>query len=401
MIIDTLSSGVAKIPDFEVSQLVFLIKQSPTPSANMIQELVTKIKEQEMAPFYQYLTTELKLKGLTYDESLYNELSKANVTKITELKEKIEKLADDDEGELEILKFWTELSEYYAAIGDRVNALATLKKTIELAPSTGSKIDLLLTITRLGFFYDDKVFTKKYLDEANALIEKGGDWERRNRYKTYLGIYLMATRSFGEASKLLIDSLSTFTSTEISTYEQVAQYSLICGAISLDRPSLKQKLIESPEILAISSTTTKLDPILNLIKSLYFCDYKSFFPSLIQTFDLILTKDKYLHSHASFYLRELRCRAYAQLLESYKSLSLKSMADNFGVSVEFLDADLCRFIPNKKLNCVIDKVNGIVETNRPDNKNSQYHLLIKNGDALLTKLQRYGAAVRLSGAEKV
>jgi len=100
-------------------------------------------------------------------------------------------------------------------------------------------------------------------------------------------------------------------------------------------------------------------------------------------------------------LREMRCKAYGQLLESYKSLSLKSMAQNFNISQEFLDQDLCRFIPNKKLNCTIDKVNGIIETNRPDNKNNQYHLLIKLGDTLLTKLQKYGAAVKLSGAERV
>ncbi|KAH3685251.1 hypothetical protein WICPIJ_003776, partial [Wickerhamomyces pijperi] len=75
---------------------------------------------------------------------------------------------EDDEGELEILKVWTQIGDYYAAIGDKANALTTFKKTYELAPSTGSKIDLVLTIARIGFFYDDKVFTKKYLDEANA-----------------------------------------------------------------------------------------------------------------------------------------------------------------------------------------------------------------------------------------
>ena len=77
------------------------------------------------------------------------------------------------------------------------------------------------------------------------------------------------------------------------------------------------------------------------------------------------------------------------------------MATNFNISEEFLDQDLCKFIPNKKLNCTIDKVNGIIETNRPDNKNNQYHALIKQGDNLLTKLQKYGAAVKLSGAERV
>lgn len=60
---------------------------------------------------------------------------------------------------------------------------------------------------------------------------------------------------------------------------------------------------------------------------------------------------------------------------------------------------MSRFIPSKKLNCVIDRVNGTVETNRPDNKNAQYQKLVKEGDLLLNKLQKYQAVVRLSGAD--
>jgi len=86
------------------------------------------------------------------------------------------------------------------------------------------------------------------------------------------------------------------------------------------------------------------------------------------------------------------------------------MAEQFGVTREFIDAyatysfradhrDLGRFIPSKKLNCVIDRVNGIVETNRPDSKNAQYQSLVKEGDLLLNKLQKYQAVVRLTGAD--
>jgi 26S proteasome regulatory subunit N7 len=71
--------------------------------------------------------------------------------------------------------------------------------------------------------------------------------------------------------------------------------------------------------------------------------------------------------------------------------------------VVLLDAltirDLSRFIPSKKLNCVIDRVNGTVETNRPDNKNAQYQKFVKEGDLLLNKLQKYQAVVRLSGSD--
>jgi 26S proteasome regulatory subunit N7 len=43
---------------------------------------------------------------------------------------------------------------------------------------------------------------------------------------------------------------------------------------------------------------------------------------------------------------------------------------------------------------------GIIETNRPDDKNKQYHDVVKQGDQLITKLQKYGQAVRLRGSER-
>lgn len=102
----------------------------------------------------------------------------------------------------------------------------------------------------------------------------------------------------------------------------------------------------------------------------------------------------------SRYVREMRRRAYAQLLESYRIVGLESMANAFGVSVDWLARDLSKFIPSKKLNCTIDRVTGVIETNRPDDKNRQYQDVVKQGDQLLTKLQKFGQAVRLRGSER-
>ncbi len=65
-----------------------------------------------------------------------------------------------------------------------------------------------------------------------------------------------------------------------------------------------------------------------------------------------------------------------------------SMADEFGVSIKFLDAELARFISSGRLSAKIDKVGGVVESNRPDKKNAQYQQAIKIGDALLARIQR-------------
>ncbi|PRQ17068.1 putative proteasome component (PCI) domain-containing protein [Rosa chinensis] len=48
------------------------------------------------------------------------------------------------------------------------------------------------------------------------------------------------------------------------------------------------------------------------------------------------------------------------------------MAKAFDLTVNFIDLELSRFIAAGKLHCKIDKVSGVLETNRPDAKNSLY-----------------------------
>ncbi|KAH3901023.1 probable 26S proteasome regulatory subunit RPN7 [Saccharomycodes ludwigii] len=389
---------VKRVPNYEVSELAFLLEISNEPtSSTTTNDLIAKIEKDSMAPYYKYLKEEKKVTALVWDEKLYSKMLEENANKIEELRKIIAKIEEDDEGELERAQSWVNLGEYYAQIGDFDNAIEVLTKAMDVAVSSGAKIDIMLTITRLGFFYNDQNFVKNKLEQVNGLIEKGGDWERRNRYKTYKGIHCLATRNFKEASQLLVDSLATFTSLELTSYENIATYASVAGLFSLDRTDLNVKIINSPEILSMLNTTPALQSISSLTISLYTSDYQSYFPFLLETYDNVLIPCKYLNKHADYFIREMRRKVYAQLLESYKTLSLKSMAQSFGVSVEFLDNDLCKFIPNKQLSCVIDRVNGVVETNRPDNKNAQYHTLIKQGDSLLTKLQKYTAAVRLTG----
>ena len=47
--------------------------------------------------------------------------------------------------------------------------------------------------------------------------------------------------------------------------------------------------------------------------------------------------DRYLAPHTRYYVREMRVKAYTQLLESYRTLSLAHMAKCFGVSEGFMD----------------------------------------------------------------
>ena len=108
-----------------------------------------------------------------------------------------------------------------------------------------------------------------------------------------------------------------------------------------------------------------------------------------------VSEDLFLNRHFRFFLREARVVAYSQFLESYKSVTLDRMAEAFGVSPDFMDAEVSMFIASGRLNCTIDKVACLLETNLPNVKNALYQQSIKSGDLILNRLQRLGRIVDL------
>lgn len=77
---------------------------------------------------------------------------------------------------------------------------------------------------------------------------------------------------------------------------------------------------------------------------------------------------------------------------------LNSLTSNF-VSVVFCllnyvsTSELSRFIAAGRLNCVIDKVNGVVLTNKVDLRTEQYQAVLKHGDQIVNKLQKLGRVI--------
>jgi len=212
----------------------------------------------------------------------------------------------------------------------------------------------------------------------------GSDWERRNKLKVYEGICCMAQRDFPGASALFLDSLSTFTATEVCTYTQLVFYTVVCSAVSLDRVKLKQRCVDAPEV---RQTLPQLPDVGNFLDGLYTCRYGDWAASLPQVAERV-GSDRYMHPHLRHFLRQARGVAYAQFLESYKSVRIDAMAAAFGVSPAFLDSELCTFIARGTLSAKIDQVAGIVETDRPDTTSALYQELVKHGDLLLNRLQK-------------
>ena len=466
-----------KYPDLSLAQAVFsLAAPSTSQSAKQIslQSLQDAIKEHKMAPLYHYLahpqTGKLNAAGesgssgatsappsllrrtssintssiigvlggqqstgkinLPWDEQLYEEMKKDNEKELEAIK-KEEDEAAEKAGETELQNARGKRAEFYAKICDKDAALSAFEALLEKTGILATKIDIVLSIIRIAFFFDDKLLVKKNVERAGTLVESGGDWDRRNRLKSYQGLHLITIRAHNLAAPLLLDSLSTFTSTELCSYSNLVVYAVLAGSVSLPRLDFKTRVVDAPEVRAIlgsessgdrlaalsgatsaqpsadgdsnamdiepttSSATPKptvvnlttlgtgsgeeekaepevdFKPLADMIQSLYAGQYQQFFSALSQVESEFLSKDRYLYEHRRWFVKEMRLRAYAQLLQSYRVVGLENMAKSFGVSVDWLDRDLAPFIASQRLSCTIDRVKGIIETQRSGDKNKQ------------------------------
>ncbi|KAL1960330.1 hypothetical protein VTO42DRAFT_8290 [Malbranchea cinnamomea] len=487
----------AKYPDLSLAQDIFNLANPACPSAlrqGSLKKLQSAITEHKMAPLYRHLahpvegilntsgegaplgaatpssgssSTPLVTSNMLparrvnkidfpWDEKLYESLVAENNKELDAL-QKEEDEAVEAAGETELQAARGKRAEFWARVGDKDKAVAAYESLLENTGVLGTKIDIILAISRIGLFFGDRLFVKKSLERASTLVESGGDWDRRNRLKAYKGLHLLSIRNYHLAAPLLLDSLSTFTSYELCSYSSLVVYAVLAGSLSLKRVDFKAKVVDAPEIKAIlgdgedrlsaltgavsagpgigdeemkdvtvssvtpgtASTVVNLttlgtgsgsqaeaeapidfSPLSNLVSSLYKGLYRSYFIALAAVEDNFLSQDRYLYEHRAWYVREMRLRGYQQLLQSYRVVGLASMANDFGVTVDYLDRDLAKFIAGDRISCTIDRVNGIIETNRPDDKNKQYADVVKQGDALITKLQKYGQAVRLRGSER-
>jgi len=340
-----------------------------------------------MVKYYEELCNNFKVHK---DENWIHENKVFNENKLKELDNAIED-AVKNLGENDVRLANLAKADYLCRIGEKENAESQYRVTTEKTVGVGQKLDIVFTLIRMGFFYSDNSLIQRNIEKAKLMIEQGGDWDRRNRLKVYEAYYLFSIRNFEAATDLFLDTISTFTSYEIYSYKQHVYYTVISSLVSLDRVILKKKVIDSPEIKTVIHEMPALQ---SFLQSFYNSNYKEYMESLIHIIDQ-LRKDRYGSQHANFYCREMRIRAYTQYLESYRSVQLSSVAIAFGVSVEFIDKELSRFIAQRNLPCKIDMVHGVVETIRPDNRNALYYKTLKQGDILLNRIQKLSRVIHI------
>ena len=272
----------------------------------------------------------------------------------------------------------------------------------EKTVTTGSKLDIIFCQLRIAFLFRDFDLAIQNVEKANDLVDSsnletgGADWERRNRFKVYKAMMALWKRDIPLASDLFIETLATFNFTELITMEQLALYCSLTSLLKMPRVAFSSKVLASPEIAECMESL----PILRMFcHSIYNCEYSLFFESLANLESSLFRTDPWLFRHRHYFSKEFRVLAFKQFLSSYQSVDIRVMAQTFGVTTSWLDKELFNWISAGRLNCLMDKVSGTIQMNQyrtlNSHKNSLYDNILKDGDALLNRLQKLGRVVNI------
>lgn len=370
------SSPLDQYPSISIAQT--REKYAISRSSEDQSSLMASIVKNKMLPFYLGLCT---LFNWEKDQALISELEASNNEEKTQL---IKNLADarEAQGEEDVRVAYQNLALFYLRIGDHVESKKHLNDLFSHTVALGQKIDVVFCQMRLSFFFSDTTVFKDLLDQAQTLIKEGGDWERKNRLKVYEGLNLCARRNFVAASQLFISTLSTFTASELMPYEDFVYRTVILAVLSQSRAEFAKSIDRAMEVRAAG------EPVQHLL-ALYHLDYSAFFNSLAEVEQRMIS-DLWFSKHLSYLIKELRVKAYNQFLEPYEALQISAMAQSFQVTDKFIEDEMRRFIFNRKLNAMIDRVSGTIHTNPPDSRAAKMREALRGGEVLVTRLQKLG-----------
>ncbi|XP_076635253.1 26S proteasome non-ATPase regulatory subunit 6 [Colletes latitarsis] len=323
---------------------------------NLRNEFLDVVTSKNMSKYYE---DACKTFDRNVDENLLEAMMHANEVKW-------QKLESSDDTTLEDVANakWREKVEFFCEIGDLDRATDVASMVFEDENNSSSvRVEAAFGLFRIAYLGYNFRPMGKIIGDITNLMEvtcvSSSDWCCRNKLKAYETVYCLATRNFARATLLLLDCIPTFESYELLTFKEVVEYTVLSGMISLPRSDLNRRFNNNgllQQALIMESPKYK-----EYFYSLYDCRYKEFFKNLAWV-ESELKVNPLLHCHYRYYVREMRLRAYSQLLQAYRTISFSRMATEFGVTEEYIEQEVARFIANGRLHCKIDKVAGTIIT---------------------------------------
>lgn len=269
--------------------------------------------------------------------------------------------------------------EFYGKILDVENFESLSKEILKKDSSNSTQLDILMCKIRIAIILKDRASMVKNVELAKFVFENSSDWDRKNRFRVYLGLIHLIKAEFEEAAKYFKDSLASFDAAELISFDLAVFYLVFSSLIAFDRNELKKNVIDNPEV-------RKCREFLFFAESLFNCEYHVLFRKLLE-FISYCEDDVFLNQFKEHFCKEMKIKGYNQLLSCYQSLHIVKMAECFNVEPDHIEEDLRNFVSEGRINCFIDKIDGIVRM-KAEKRIHDLQLLLKTGNKVLRDIKR-------------
>jgi len=115
-----------------------------------------------MLPFYLALCDQFKWKP---DADLIENMKAEIEKKVKELNDTIAD-AEENLGESEVREGFLARADFYCRIGDKEKAIQAFRDTTEKTVGLGQKLDIIFTLIRMGFFWNDNDLLSRNIEKA-------------------------------------------------------------------------------------------------------------------------------------------------------------------------------------------------------------------------------------------
>lgn len=283
------------------------------------------------------------------------------------------------ESESYIIETNKKVCEFYAQTFDVKRFEELTGELLEKDNSASLKMNILMCRIRMAIILEDIRSLEKHIEDADFVFESSSDWECKNRFKVYFGLFYLLRAEFDKAATYFCDSLTSFSAYELLSFEKLILYLVFSSLISFERNRLKKDVIDNPEV-------RKCRALLELPECLFGCEYSKLFRKLL-AFIEHCESDCFLRPFKEYFCKEMKIKGYYQLLLCYQSLHLDKMAQYFNVEAEHIEEDLRNFIVEGKLKCTIDRVDGVVRM-RMNGKDEDLQCLVRTGEKVLRDIKK-------------
>lgn len=295
------------------------------------------------------------------------------------IKEYENKRKENTENEAALIELDKKMCEFYAQIMD-VHKFEELSNDIlERDFSSSLKMDILMCKIRISIIQEDRAELISNIEKAKILFESTSDWDRKNRFNVYLGLFYLIKAEFDKSVEYFLNSLASFDAEELLSFEAVILYLVFSSLLVYSRSEIKEKIIKNSEV-------RKCSDLLLLVECLIECKYDLYFKRILEFVNL-MENDYFLFQFKEHFCKEMKIRGYQQLLISYKSFHLHKMSEIFNVNVKHIEQDLRNFINEGRIDCIIDRIDGVVRMEEI-HRNESINKTLNGGVAILRDIKR-------------